>query len=250
MTDPFRGFSVQQWDPSSGDPAAIAAGIAQLVENAERFQLKWRIIPATVLTPSSDYTKVRVDGDASASNAVSLIGRTSMNSRVMILSIPPSNKFIIGWIGIGGDAVNTAAMQHHRAGLNGTSTTGNDDTVSATFVNMAGTAAVTTFSFTKLYAANVTRLQARMKQSFVAVGGNVMAEIALRINGVDYVMGAEAPGAAGEYGYVSGERFITGVPAGTYTVQARWRRAAGGGANAARRDVNTWLSAMLEEIAL
>lgn len=123
MTDPFRGFTPPvAYDPSSGNPAEIAAGIQSLIESADRFQLKWRIVPATVITPSNGLTKIRIDGDSSAANAVSLIGVTYANARVMVISVPPTNNFIIGTLPVIDALSKTVYARNNGAGTTASTT--------------------------------------------------------------------------------------------------------------------------------
>lgn len=131
-----------------------------------------------------------------------------------------------------------------QAGINGTLTSGTDTTVSATFVNIAGTGQVSSFSFTKLEAA--TRVKVTMSATFVAVTSNVVTTFGVLINGTDTVVCQFAPGTAAS-GSANGVAFISGLAAGTYTVQARWRRTAGSG-TPTRTASNDWLTVVCEEV--
>lgn len=90
-------------DPSSGLPDTIATGIEALVGSADRLGLKWRITPATTGANSyvgaGGYIGVTLDGDTSISTAVSLVGPIQPGARVMVLDVPPTNKYVIGWVG-------------------------------------------------------------------------------------------------------------------------------------------------------
>lgn len=122
-------------------------------------------------------------------------------------------------------------------------TAGTDTTTSATYVNMAGTGSVTSFSWTKYR--DDTDALLFMAAEFQAVTANAGPKFGLRINGTDYDMCSNAPGTSA-YGHPSGTRVVSGIPAGVYTVQCRWFRLAGAGTPT--RDTNCWLSASVTEI--
>lgn len=89
-------------DPSSGMADSIVTGIKALVGSADQLGLKWKITPATTGAnsyTSAGYIGVTLDGDTGISTAVSLLGPIQPNSRVMVLDVPPNNKYVIGWVG-------------------------------------------------------------------------------------------------------------------------------------------------------
>jgi hypothetical protein len=117
-------------------------------------------------------------------------------------------------------------------------TSGQNDTSSTTFVNLAGTGAVTSFSFTKRYAASKIKVQ--MNATCYCITAVTNVDFGVLINGVDtfmfrVILGATSQRVTG----VGGVADITGVPAGVHTVQGRWRRVAASGT--ARRDTGDWL---------
>lgn len=130
------------------------------------------------------------------------------------------------------------------AGISGTFTSGTDTTVSASYANIAGTGMTSSFSFTKLEAS--TRVMVTMSGSFTAVTANVVATFGVLINGTDTTICQHAPGTALP-GVAFGVQFISSLAAGTYTVQARWKRTAGSG-TATRTSVNDWLTVVCEEV--
>lgn len=132
------------------------------------------------------------------------------------------------------------------AGVNALATTsGSDTTTSATYVNLAGTGALTSFDFTKMEAA--TLIKVTLSASFTAVTNNAVAKFGVRINGTDYDIAQGAPNAATQTTTVTGIRLISGIAAGTYTVQGRWLRAAGAGTPTRTVD-NNWLTILCEEL--
>lgn len=120
-------------------------------------------------------------------------------------------------------------------------TSGTDTTTSATYVNMAGTGSVTSFSFTKRWTA--TRVYVEMHQVLYQSGGSFpFCQLGVRINSVDYDVVGAIISTAGTGTMFSGIKYVaaSAVPAGTYTVQARWKRVSGTGT--LTRDNATWLS--------
>lgn len=123
-------------------------------------------------------------------------------------------------------------------------TSGSDTTTSATYVNMTGTGAVTSFSFTKRRAATRVKLSTGMTWS-ASAAGSCLVRVGLLLNSVDYDCAQQIIGAS-QFGSLAGWQYATGVPAGTYTVQARWKRT--GGTGTAQRSVNEWLAIEAEEV--
>jgi hypothetical protein len=144
------------------------------------------------------------------------------------------------------DGTNWLAVSSSGAGsLNAQAvTSGTDTTTSATYVNMAGTGSVTTFSFTKRTAN--TRVKLEMNAGFTNAVGTSLVDFALQIGGTDYQMGHTIQLVVTATQQFSGVRIVSGIPAGVYTVQCRWRRE--GGSGTPTRGSNEWLSASAEEI--
>jgi hypothetical protein len=133
-------------------------------------------------------------------------------------------------------------------GIDGQSatTSGTNDTTAAAYENMAGTGAVTSFTFVKRYTA--TRIKVTVHASFYSVTSVSNAKIGVRINGVDYDVIPSVPGIVNERQCWSATRFIAaGIAAGSYTVQLRWFRASGAGT--IRRDNADLISVVAEEVA-
>jgi hypothetical protein len=144
---------------------------------------------------------------------------------------------IAGALTVAGDRVTGG-----RGGVNGFAvTSGTDTTTSGPYVNLAGTGSQTSFSFTKRFAASRLRVAMSAGMSTTVASGAVFG---VRINGVDYDVCAAAT-ASGARAVGSGTAYISGVPAGTYTVQGRWKRWVG--TSTLSRDVNDWLSIDVQE---
>lgn len=130
-------------------------------------------------------------------------------------------------------------------GINGRAvTSGSDTTTSLTHVNMAGTGAVTSFTFVKRYTATRVRLDGAASVYVGGGGATTNVVVAARINATDYDLW-ETPCLVNERQFGTGFRYVTGIPAGTYTVQMRWRRTAATGT--LTRDTADWLSASARE---
>lgn len=124
---------------------------------------------------------------------------------------------------------------------------GSDTTTSDTYANMAGTGSVTSFSFTKLV--STTRIRIGLSATFFSSVTGLGAQFGVSINSVDYdvcklshnVAGASVHLVASGFTYIA-----SGVAAGTYTVQGRWRRTAATGT--LTRDGNDWLCIEAQEV--
>lgn len=130
----------------------------------------------------------------------------------------------------------TAIQYNNRTGVSNQSvSSGTDTTTSATYANMAGTGSTTSFSFTKVLTA--TNLLVTVHAGFLAATNSAIARFGVLVNGVDTDCCQDIQ-TTGNYIGVSGFGIITGLAAGTYTIQGRWRRV--GGAGTCTRDTNTW----------
>lgn len=105
----------------------------------------------------------------------------------------------------------------------------NDTTTSVTFVNMAGVNNLTSFQFEKMY--DETRVRLDMAGGWFCTNTLTDAEFALRIDGVDYPLAFMGSSVGTDRLTYNGFDYVPGgtIAAGTYTVQARWRRPAGAG---------------------
>lgn len=138
------------------------------------------------------------------------------------------------------------AVNRTPAGVNANATTsGTDTTTSSSYVNLAGTGSQTSFNFTKNETG--TRIMVTMHCSWQSVTNNTAIGIGVRIDGVDYDVAVGATGSTGADKTLSGVAFVSGVSAGTYTVQGRWKRTAGTG-TPTRTTGNNWLTIVCEEV--
>lgn len=120
-----------------------------------------------------------------------------------------------------------------------------DTTTSATFVNMAGTSS---FSITKIYSGSHTRLRIDMAAGMFSTIATTAANIGVLINGTDHQITMLFINPASTHLMLVGSGYVTGLAAGTYTVQARWLRSQGTGT--LTRDANDWLSVCAREVSM
>lgn len=126
-------------------------------------------------------------------------------------------------------------------------TSGTNTTTSATYVSMAGTGSVTSFSFTKHAA--LTRIRIDMALTFYSNATTSGGRFGVQIDGVDYDICQLRAGlpAATAHLQVAGFRLLpAGIAAGVYTVQGRWLRTEGAGT--LTRDTGDWLAISAREI--
>lgn len=141
------------------------------------------------------------------------------------------------------DGVNAAATTSSGVGLS-------DTTTSASYVNMAGAGSQTSFSFIKRFPSTQTRIKIHMSGSMWGAGTLPVAVMfGVRINSTDFdVYRQQIDAAAGNNTYGQGIAYVSGIPAGTYTVQGRWKRLSG--TATPNRDTGNWLTIMAEEVSV
>lgn len=138
--------------------------------------------------------------------------------------------------------VGGKVLVQNEGGL-GNLTLGGGSTNVATYGDIPGS---TSFSFQKLYSSTQTKLRvwlsvtARVDVTFTNSGWGV------RVNGTDYDVAHNEFGTTSAHQCISGGIFITGVPAGTYTVQGRYKR--DGGTGSIFVDNNDRLTVLMAEV--
>ncbi|GAA2843931.1 hypothetical protein Acy02nite_68520 [Actinoplanes cyaneus] len=147
----------------------------------------------------------------------------------------------VGDVAIGGAlAVGGVPVFRNVKTINNAQGTGT--TTVATYAALPGTSSL---AFTKKYSGTQTKLIARLTASCAATAVSTV-RMAVRISGTDYDIAHRSFETVNKHDRLSGEREITGVSAGTYTVQAMWRRVSGTGTISS--DSNDWLSLAIEEV--
>lgn len=124
-------------------------------------------------------------------------------------------------------------------------------TALGTYVNLGGTGQQESGSFTKVESG--TKIKISMFGSFTSQNANAVVAFGVRINGTDYkvVQGDARAASPGNGGWLTGWLLIPGIPAGTYTVQARWAVLVRGSGTATptRTANNDSVHVMVEEVA-
>lgn len=124
-------------------------------------------------------------------------------------------------------------------------TSGSDTTTSSSFVAMAGTGSVTSFSFTKVL--STTRVVLRIRGNWQNATAVSDASFGMRINGTDYECDRQSLNTTTNIGRFDGFAVVpSGLAAGTYTVQAVWKRRSGTGTPT--RSSTEWLSIEAKEV--
>lgn len=121
---------------------------------------------------------------------------------------------------------------------------GSFSTTSTSYVDLG---APSSFSFTKYYSSSDTQLD-----TFLRIGSRVgtapaSVDWAIRINGTDYQIDHYEHGVNNQHDKAANWRMITGIPAGTYTVQVRVKST--GGTNIVM-DSNDWISCRMAEVSV
>jgi hypothetical protein len=131
-------------------------------------------------------------------------------------------------------------------GLNAAGPSSTDNLTSDTYVNISATGTTTSFSFTKRSAD--TRLKIEMHATFFSSSVSGGARFGVNINSTDYDVSSYSGAlpAANARVFASGVRYVASIPAGTHTVQARWRRADAVGT--ITRVAADWLSVSVLEV--
>ncbi len=212
----------------------IGVGIEALVDTFRRMGLMWRLLPATVFaddtnTPSS--TKITLDGDTDPTRAISMVGLVPQGARVFVMVVPPAGNYIVGRSG------RASIVNENGVGAAGVS----DSTSSAAYANLLGTSS---FAFVKQDASS--RLKVTMHAgAFISIAAT-RPMYGVTLGATDYDVVSQTINPINTHTNISGFSYLTGVPAGAYTVQGRWRRAAGTGV--IQRNTEDWLSISVKEL--
>lgn len=212
----------------------IGVGIEALVDTFRRMGLMWRLLPATVFaddtnTPSS--MRITIDGDTEPTRAISMVGLPPQGARVFVVVVPPAGNYVVGRSG------RASTVNENGVGAAAAS----DATSSAAYANLLGTSS---FAFTKQDAAS--RLKVTIHAGgFVSVAGT-RPMYGVLLGATDYDVVSQTINVINSHTNISGFSYLTSVPAGAYTVQGRWRRAAGTGS--ITRNNEDWLSISVKEL--
>lgn len=80
------------------EPAHVAHIVNALLMRADQLGLTWRLRPATIdVSTVSGSSMAVLDGDTVPIRVIPLVGSVSLGDRVMVVSVPPSGHYVIGW---------------------------------------------------------------------------------------------------------------------------------------------------------
>lgn len=208
----------------------ISAGAKEIINQAQALGLTWNLRQATVVSSSvTNGLVVIFDGDTVPIAAVNMSGSWAFpTNRVYCLMIPQLGNFVTGRSEPAGSikAFNAVAT------VGGTS--------SGSYSNMPGSPSV---SITKSASTSLLASLQISAYSSSAVNG---AELAVSVNSSDYQLCRIGFNIVNNHTTLGGQRIITGIPAGSFTVTARWRVLVGG---TVAQDANDWVSLVVTDFA-
>lgn len=151
---------------------------------------------------------------------------------------------VAGTVTAGGLIVNSKQILANEAGVTSQPLAALTTTSSFTMVNLP---ALASFSFTKQFSSALTKIRFSMSFSayLASTGGAIRCGVL--VNGVDWEVANQFYNVANAHFPMSGWTYITGLAAGTYTFQGRWRSPSGFGASA---DANDFISMHAQEVAV
>jgi hypothetical protein len=205
-------------DPEQMAPELVGIGAQAIQDNAKRLGLTWTLRPGTVQSydGASGQVSVTFDNDTVAIGAVSLAGILVPGQRVMGMIIPPGGNFIIGGLEPFAPRIFNVYGQ---ATINTTTSGG--------FVNM-GTVSPHRFTYTK-YSDHTDVLISAHIQFFVTGSAGTTGVFALT-NGTQIVeIGRMDVNVLSAHTQTSNVSRLTGMQAGTHTMNMQWARFGGAG---------------------
>lgn len=231
MTGPDNPFPVEA-------PDLVGIGAQSIVERAKPLGLVWTRRPATVVDATTDPASCVIvfDGDTVNTNAVSMIGKLPVDTRVYVDMVPPAANFIVGLVTDELNPILFGASSLNSAFAAGTTT-------SATYVNLPGPPTVT---ITKAFV--TSRLYVGITATIQSTLANTSARLAAGITNVgDGDIAQLVINPANTHLQVAGAAIFPAPFAGSITVTGRWRRVAGGGTLTTGTD--DWVSIVVMEVA-
>lgn len=210
----------------------IGVGIEALVDTFRRMGLMWRLLPATVFAADAPSAlQVILDGDTEPTRAISMVGLPPVGGRVFVMVVPPAGNYVVGRSG------RSSVVNENGVGAPGVV----DSTSSAAYANLLG---VSSFPFTKQDANS--RLKVTIHAgAFVSIA-TTRPTYGVLLGATDYDVVSQTINPINTHTNISGVSYLTGVPAGGYTVQGRWKRVSGTGL--VQRNTEDWLSISVKEL--
>lgn len=220
----------------------VVAGITEAASNAARLGIKGleSLRPATVFagsTGAGNACQVIMDNDSSPVPAFTLVGAVLAGDRVQTIKVEPEGIYVIGWYS--GAYGGTLSDGSFNAATDGNTTSSS----SYSTLNSGGNPArIAGFVKTR----GSTRLAVTLGSTCISTVANTLVQYAVLISGTDYAIASLGINPANTHLFAGGVRHLTGIAAGTYDIDARWRRPAGPGILA--QDGNDLLSFRVEEV--
>lgn len=208
--------SSQSFDGDLAPGDLLTVGAEAIVTNADRLGLKWSLRPASV-SGGSDVTAISLvlDGDETLVNAYSLIGPLSSDARVMVMVVPPSGLYVVGYVGE--QAINNSRVFRYIPS-SPQSVTGTTPTA------LAGA----TFTFTKRASYSSLNLTLSTEGFAATAGATYAAVVGADFNGTLFEITTLFFNIANAHLAFSHDHEATGLPAGTYTITLRAHTSAPG----------------------
>lgn len=193
--------------------------VEALLAQAQRLGLVPSYRLGTVLAASGvSGVMVTLDNDTAPSRCFNFAGPLAAGDRVFTCAIRPQGIYVFG--SAPSSAANRVVSSVNKAGP-----AVNDSTTSATYVSLTDSSSV---SIVKNR--SDTQLSVDLRVSCFLTGAtNSKPSFAVQVNSTDYEIVASLINPVSTHEFMAGLRLISGIPAGTYTVQARWLRVSGTG---------------------
>lgn len=205
MTTPNTGAQAT----SPGD--SLTTGAESVVTNGDRLGLVWKLRPATV-SGGADPTAISVtmDGEEALITAYSLVGPLVAGARVMCMLVPPSGVYVVGTVGTQVHS-NVEVMRYI------------PDALSPNDINTTSYADVTgaSLSFTKWGDSTALHIDLKASGQATTAGGVYLCTLGVSINGSDNDVARHFYNSTTSHESFSADVKLSGVPAGTYTIQVR-----------------------------
>lgn len=205
----------------TSDVAASVTMVQEVVANAARLGLTWKLRPATVFlggTPPD--IRLIMDGDDTAISAMSLLGTLTAEDRVMCLIVPPQGVYVIGRINYfppglppGGVYVAGAGLTESPLGTFNVVNTDGFIVISANAINLSAAAVAAIGAGPYTAGAGLTNTPANTFNV-----ANTDGYLVISADSVDFSGIAAAVIAAGPATTYTAGAGLTNSPAGTFNV--------------------------------
>lgn len=207
----------------------IASTTTQAPNSPNVLNRDWQLTAATITTAGVSRVGGILDGDGVLGDVstpiplMSLVGYVPVGARVMVLYVPSAGYYVISALsGSAGTILTSENSVRASADTQGI--------VSGSFTDItSGGGAPVAFTFRKDFTQTRIAIHYHMSAYTTASIGTAI-DCAVNINGTDYNTAYLFYNVINSHMAFSSTTHVpAGIPAGEYTITARWRRAAGGG---------------------